>query len=165
MPFLIQRVPRALLNLLSLQGGTTPAELEDRARATIDLLQCYGMTQLQLRQNANAALAEGGTVSVSVPEGETWVLFSAALLIQKTATMTALRASIQIGINFADRSAVACEELGPFGATETGSARMAVNMPYPRILPSGFAVVGSLDILGTDATANCLLTAQVGVLG
>jgi len=165
MPQKIQRVPRTLQTILSTSGGQTPAELLDQIRATLDLLQLYGLTQWQTRSAADAALVEGGNVTLTVPTNEVWVLFSAAFLIAKTATATALRAGIQLGPDATQMSSVVSEQLGPFGATETGAVRAVFVSPYPRVLPGGSLIRGTLEILGTDANASTVLTASVGVLG
>jgi hypothetical protein len=160
----IQRVPRGLQEMLSLAGGQTPQALQDTVFPTLDLLQLYGMTQLQARALQDAALAEGGTIDIDVPATQTWILFSAAGLFTKTATMTALSASIQIGPINGTCTAV-WASMGPFGATENGNARIAHVPPYPRVLLGGSRIRLGLDILGTDATANSFLNVLVGVLG
>jgi hypothetical protein len=161
----IQRVPRGLSQLLSTFGGQTPAELKGDVQSVLELLQFYGKTQWQLRQTNDPVMAEGGVLSMAVPANESWVLFSMAGLIAKTATMTALRSSLLVGPDNLSASAIFSAELGPFGATETGSARFGFALPYPFFLPPLSRCSISLDILGTDANANVLLTASVGVLG
>jgi len=161
----IQRVPRGLNTLLSTFGGLTPGALSEQVIATIDLLQFYGLSQWQTRSVQNAALAEAGGISIDVPLNETWVMYSAACLIAKTATMTSLRGVIQIGPDQGQLSAVAVQEFSPYGANEAGGARMVWVAPYPRVLPGGSRIQFVLDSLAGDANANCLLTASVGVLG
>jgi len=163
--FPIQRVPRGLSSLLSTFGGLTPRDMATEMQANLELLQFYGLTQWQTRSVANAALVEASSISLDVPNNETWVLFSCAGLILKTATQTALAASLLIGADQSSLSAVAYQQFAPFGATETGAARVVWTAPYPRVLPPGSRVSLVLDVLGTDANANCLLTASIGVLG
>src|SRR4029453_11687560 len=121
MPFKIGRHPRGLTNALTLFGGVGPEELEDRARAVVDLLQFYGMQQQAvLTQNAGA-LAEGSFVAVS--SSTTFALLYAATgTVIKTATATALRMSITGVRNGSNGCQHASSDLGPFGATETGPA-------------------------------------------
>ena len=164
MNFKIQRVPRALNSLLNVSGGATPTELLDAVRGTVDLLQLYGASQLQTRTATNAALAEGGNLTITIPTNETWILFSATMLIAKTATMTALRAALFFGVDAANLAGLASQELGPFGATETGAVRVVFYAPYPRILFPGMVIAGQAEIIGTDATCSAFLTAQVGIL-
>lgn len=171
MPFRIQRVPQGLLNLLSIFGGTTPQELEDRVRASIDLTQFYGLQQIRFLQETNAALAEGSAVSVlSAASGtdglaKQWcVLFHCTGIFQKTATATALRGAMQIARQSGNYTPVASEELGPFGATETGSTDVCFVPPYPMLLVPPWDIRAALRILGTDATAVVTSQALVGVL-
>lgn len=161
----IQRVPNALGQLLSTFGGQTPRELEDSVQGVLDLLQFYGLTQLQNQQVVDAAMAEGATtLTLTVPGNQHWVLFAAHMNVAKTATMTALSLAVQFGppnqLNL-----LAAEEFTAFGATVTGGARCGGHTPYPRLLLPGWQIRGNLDILGTDATASAVLAAQVGVLG
>jgi len=169
-PFRIQRVPLGLLNLLNTWGGGTPAELEDRVRGTLDLTQLYALQQRRVLFTNNAALAEGGNVDVLTNEppgtGNQWaVLFGATFTAVKTATATALRGSIELRRSGGANSIkLASEELGPFGATETGPCNVVFWAPYPIILVPPWTVFGTLSILGTDANANCTIVAEIGFL-
>lgn len=165
MPFRIQRVPRGLNDLLNIFGGTTPTELEDRVQSSLELLQLYGLTQLQTASASDAALAEGGTVSLTMSATRWTVLFAAQVGITKTATMTALRGSILLNRSLGVAIQLKQEECGPFGATESGFIAVAHWCPYPVLCPPGSIVQGSLAILGTDATANVSVRAEFGVLG
>lgn len=166
MPLKIQRVPRGLIELLNMSGGETPRELEDRVRATLDLLQVYGLMQRRIFSANNAAAAEGTAVQV-IPSSTQWtILFDLGCTIIKTATVTALRAAVEISLNNDVNQVIGLEsaELGPFGATETGAAGFAHNCPYPRILPPNTAFQARPNIIGTDATCNISVFAHVGVL-
>lgn len=166
MPFKIQRVPRGLNDLLSVFGGQSPVELEDRIRGVLELTQLYGLTQRRLVSVQNAAAAEGSGVTISV--GNNWcVLFDVAVIVQKTATMTALWAVsfIQYGGQVADEIALASDDMGPFGATETGFVTLAWTAPYPRLIPPNTNVGGRATIIGTDATANVIVSGNIGILG
>lgn len=160
----IQRVPNALGQVLSTFGGQTPRELAEQVRGQLDLLQFYGLTQLQNQQAVNAALAEAGNIDLTVPANQHWLLFAAQAIVLKTATMTALRGSLQAGPP-GQLNILSSEEGGPFGATETGNVRIGFYAPYPRLLLPGWQIRFNLDILGTDANASCVLAAQIGVLG
>lgn len=164
MPFPIQRVPRGLNTLLSTFGGLTPRDLADQVAGTLDLLQLYGLTQWQNRSANAPGLVVFSVLSITVPANETWVLFNAAVLVQKTATMTALAGGLFLGPDAGSLSAVAWQmPTGIFGAA--GAIRIPYVAPYPRVLPGGSVIAAQLDQLGTDANANVLLTASVGVLG
>jgi hypothetical protein len=164
MPDLIQRVPQGLLNVLSLQGGRTPVALLDELRGTIETLQMYGLMQRTIETATNAALAEGGSVIITT--GNVWrVLFCATVHVTKTATMTALRSAVTIGRGNVPSIVHYSEELGPFGATETGAANIAFVPPYPWLLPPNSLVNALLQILGTDATAVVSISAEFGILG
>lgn len=165
MPFKIQRVPRALNDLLSISGGGSPTELEDRVRGSLDFLQLYGATQLQSGFANNAALAEGGAGVVLTLHPTAWtVLFSVGAAVVKTATATALRASLNLNRRTQFGVVIAAAELGPFGATETGTCSFGALMPYPLLCPPGSNVATILNILGTDATANVSVFAEFGVI-
>lgn len=165
MAFRIQRVPRGLNELLSIFGGQTPVEMENSVRATLELLQMYGLSQLQSLGTNNAATAEGVAVSVQ-PSATQWtVLFTASTSIVKTATMTALTGTIAMRRTGNADSLLRSEQLGPFGATETGVVAVAHVCPYPMLLPPGTLIIGRANIIGTDATANVTTFAEFGVVG
>lgn len=164
-PFTIQRIPRGLLNVLGNYGGQTPPELAQQTVGVMDILQMYGLTQLQTGFLSNAALAEGGNVIIT-PSVSSWtILFSCSNFLVKTATMTAARTSIAINRVTQFGVAYHATEWGPFGATETGTASDGFILPYPLLCPPGTTVTGNLAILGTDATANYGVFAEFGVLG
>jgi hypothetical protein len=165
-PFKIQRVPTGLLELLSISGGGTPIDLEERVRGGLDFLQLYGASQLQSGFANNAALAEGGNGVVLTLNATRWtVLFAAGAAVQKTATATALRASINLNRRTQFGTVIASEELGPFGATETGTCTFGALLPYPLVCPPGTTIAVILNVLGTDATANVSAFAEFGVIG
>lgn len=167
MPLPIQRVPRGLSDVLSIFGGQTPQMLGPEVLGTLELIQFYGLTQRSTLGANNAAVAEG--VNVPAPALTTWaVLFNATTTIIKTATVTALRGSVNInrGGGSAGLGLIyAQEELGPFGATETGAATVVFFPDYPLLLPPGTVIGGSAPIVGTDATVNLTIQAEIGVLG
>lgn len=164
----IQRVPLGLLNVLSMAAsGENPRILASQVAGVLELLQFYGLTQRQVLIGTDAALAEGGSISVT-PSLTAWaVLFAMSVSVTKTATMTALRAAC-----FIRRSGVgvpqmyASDDLGPFGATETGTASVVyVPGSAPLLLPPGTVLTGLPQIIGTDATAAVTVQAEIGLLG
>lgn len=170
MPFKIQRVPRGLQNLLTISTGEGPIELEDRVRPTVDLLQFYALQQRQILFQSNGAVAELGEVSALTAANSRFqngwaVLFGASFVPIKTATMTALRVTLQMHRSgSANSAALAAGELGPFGATETGPASLVFFAPYPVLLVPPWDVFGRVEILGTDATVSCTAIAEIGVI-
>lgn len=160
MAFVIQRQPRGLADLLGSFGGETPRALAAEAQGVIDMAQFYGRSQVQTLSATDAALAEAGLITITVPSSQHWLLFQTSYVVVKTATMTALRVGLQV-----DNVTAFSEELGPFGATETGTCSNGIILPYPYLLLPGARVNFRLQILGTDATANCGLTIVAGVLG
>lgn len=161
----IQRVPSGLSAVLSTFGGTTPRLVAPEIHGSLELLQYYGLSQRQSLTATNAALAEGGTLPITLPTGVWCVLFGAEVNIVKTGTMTALRASLALVRGGGSSFSIASEELGPFGATETGTARMAFVAPYPMLLPPGSSIFCRPDIIGTDANASVGIIVEIGVLG
>jgi len=151
----IQRFPRGLLNVIGNFGGVTPISLSDQVAGVLELVQCYGLSQLTSLRVNDAALAEGVPLFNLLSNTSWTVLFGASLIATKTATQTALRGSLslsRIGLS-GDAIVVAAEELGPFGATETGVGCVSWFPPYPILCPPGSNVFGRLDVLGTDAVA------------
>jgi hypothetical protein len=165
MPERIQRVPQGLLNVIGAFGGQVPGELGGSVLGTLDLLQMYGLQQLQVLSASDAALAETGQVAITLPN--TWsVLFAVAFNLTKTATMTALRARIDIVRGSASpQVGRVSQDLGPFGATETGTVQVNFIPPYPLLLPPASRIGGTMTILGTDATAATSIQAEIGLLG
>lgn len=161
----VQRTPLGLLDLLNMKGvENLPDALARELRPTLELLQFYGLSQRQVVSNANAALTEGTVLGIVLPAA--WcVLFFAELQITKTGTLTALRGSISLQRGIGSSVAIAAEELGPFGATETGTARMAAVPPYPLLLPPNSLLISRADIIGTDANVAATIAAEIGVLG
>lgn len=164
-PFKIQRVPRGLSELLSMFGGFTPTELEERSRLTLESMQFYGSQQLQSGFANNAAAAEGAAVSLTLHASLWTVLFGVQGAIAKTATMTALRGALTINRRTQFGPLLFSEELGPFGATETGTVSFGGYMPYPLLCPPGTTVSAIASIIGTDANANVSVFAEFGTLG
>lgn len=168
----IQRVAQGLLDLLSIKGlDRLPEDLLREVRPVLELAQFYGLQQQQVLVATNAALAEGGVVGIgqggaSAAVGNSWaVLFGATATIGKTATMTAARIGVVVVRNGSNGLDAAQEEVGPFGATETGPATIAWIPPYPYLLAPPWAVRAKLAILGTDANASVSVTAEIGLLG
>lgn len=144
--------------------GLLPQNLLTELRPVLDLLQMYGLQQRQFPSSANAALAENGIITITPLSS--FILFGVQGIVTKTATMTALQFSIAVGRNIAEAIVVYSPgPQNPFGATETGACVLGTSLPYPRVLPQGWSVFFRLDILGTDATANCSVTAEIGLLG
>jgi hypothetical protein len=164
MTFGIRRAARGLQNVLNIYGGQTPGALLEEVRPTLDLLQLYGLNQIQVRQANNVALAEGGQVALVVPDSETWVLFGLVAVVVKTGTQTALRVNVGIWDPQLFNHPLKSESMEPFGATETGTSYMAHHCPYPMIVLPKWSLRMQLDVLGTDANANCAISALVGVL-
>lgn len=163
---LIQRVARGLLELLSIQDGRAPSQFSETVVGQLDLLQFYGLQQRQIAFNNNAAAAEGVTVGIGpgAPLDRWCILYALSGSFGKTATQTALRGTLFInrgGLSIA----VASQELGPFGATETGTVSVAFVPPYPWLLPPGSQLLASAQVIGTDATASVGIQAELGILG
>lgn len=159
----VQRTPRGLSQLLSIFGGETPQSLAPELRAHLNVLQLYGLTNQQRVTNSNSVLAEGGTVAIAASQ-DWWIIYSMHLVVVKTATMTALQLSLQLGQPAAVGTLWA-RSYEPFGATEAGTIADGFFFPEPRIMPPGTFGQVSMGILGTDATANVGVSMIVGVLG
>lgn len=162
MPDKIQRVPRGLLELLSLQGGRTPELLADQVAGTIELSQYYANLTPAVFVDQNAALASGGSITRGIPTAppQWWLLLGVCAQVTKTATMTRCRIS-----TFARSMGLAVEEMSFITAT-TGLCTMATWVaPYPMLMQPGDSVTLSLDLLAGDATADVRLRLRTGILG
>lgn len=164
MPFRIQRVPRGLNDLLNIFGGGTPIDLEDRVQAGLDVLQMYGTTQLQSGFGTSTN-AEGTAVTITLSTRNWTVLFAAHGSIAKTATMTALFGTVTMNRATQFSPLLFAAQLGPFGATETGTVSFGGVLPYPLICPPGTTISATPAIIGTDATAVISVFAEFGTLG
>ena len=171
MPFRIQRVPRGLNDLLSIFGGGTPSELEDRVRATVELTQFYGLQQRQQVAVNDPALAQGATITLggggaAIAQFTTkWcILFAASASMVRTGTMTAARLSVILVRGGSTGITLAHDEGSPYAATALGTFAVPFVAPYPLLLPPPWNVGAFLASLGTDATASVTINAEIGVL-
>lgn len=168
-PGRIQRVPQGLLQVLNMQNsGETPRELAASVAGIVDLLQFYGLTQLQRMSASDGALAEAGNISIQTPNA--WcLLFGANARAVQTATQTALRLNILInrtpGAAAGTSIPVASGSPFAYGATFTGDFDVPWRAPYPLLMPPLSLIQANLSLLGTDATASVNILAEVGVLG
>jgi hypothetical protein len=165
MPTKIQRVPRGVLELLSAQSGQTPTELADQVRGSLEMLQYYGLQQLQTVRFANAVATLNQTVPVT-PSDRFWtVVFQASCRIVKTATQTALVGSVacqrQLGL---DISNMISGEMPPYGAGAVGVDVLSYVPPYPMICPPG-AIWIARTLVCDDATADVQIHVEYGLLG
>jgi len=161
----IQRVPKGLLELLSLAGGQTPFLLDGIVHGQLELLQYYGLTQLQSVFVNNGAVAEGGTVQLNLPTA--WcVLFGAELVVAKTATCTDLRGGIRLNRGTGLSLTLREEPMMPFFVqAAVGTLTLGYVCPYPLLCPPGSIVIGQIALLEVDATCNATIAAEFGVLG
>jgi hypothetical protein len=149
---------------LQIFGGLSPIELEDRVRGSIELLQFYGLSQIQTATLTNGAAAEAVPVSVTLSADRWTILYCAQGRIAKTATMTALRGDVVLNRRTLNSPTLFAEELGPFGATDNGVVTFGGMLPYPVICPPGTTVSALATVIGTDATANVAVVAEFGVM-
>jgi hypothetical protein len=159
----IQRVPRALSDLLSIFGGQTPQMLSDENHGIVDLLQFYGLNQQQFLNATDAALAIGGNATLTVPSNQYWLLFGAHAVATIPAAATAIRLNVNAG-NGSSFVALATDQLTA-GVVAGQDFRVPIVMPYPRLLLPNYSIRAQLEHLAGAATASVGITAQVGVLG
>lgn len=161
MPDKIQRVARGLAELLSLQGGRTPIMLGDEVGAQLELLQYYGLQQLQTRSSTDPA---GTQVGVTLSSTSWCVLFGADGAVSLAAAMTALAHSLIMRRNVPSFVTLAEKDyLGTF--TASGTSSLAWRAPYPLLCPPNTQVFFGLTKLIGVANANITVTAEFGVLG
>lgn len=164
MPFRIQRVPRGLGNLLSIFGGQTPQELEDRVRGQLELLQMYGLQQRQVFTFTAAAQTTGGT-AIGTPSSDRWcVLHSAFCTVDANVGLTDLAASIGVVRGATGPSIlVAYEQMNPVIAINF-SWRLCWQPAYCWLLPPGSQVFVLLNVLAGLANTAISVTAEIGLL-
>jgi hypothetical protein len=164
-PFDIQRVPLGLQNVLNLFGSGTPPRLAPEIVGVLDLLQFYGLNQRQVLFANNAAVAEGASLSISTPLTNWSVLYALTGAFTKTATLTALCGTLQIARPGAAAAGYASSEWQRFGATDTGTVGFHFVPSYCLLCPPGTTFSVIPQIIGTDATINTVVQAEIGLFG
>lgn len=159
----VQRYPIGLTTLLDFKGLSPPSQFSELVHGSVDLMQFYGQTQLQRRIANNAALAQGGSVTMTVPNSEAWVLFSMQGAVTTAVAMTAVRVGLTLG-QPALQATFASSPNGHFTPAVVANQGFAVLMPYPRLLLPGTELGVALEVLVGVANANVSLIVQVGVL-
>jgi hypothetical protein len=160
----IQRVPRGLADLLSLAGGNSPSRLADEVVPQLDLLQLYGMTQLQTRTSTDPAVVQGSGTGVTLSASSWSILFGADVGVTQAAAMTALSLGLIIRRGTPGFTGIATKDhLGAFSAG--GFSTLAWRAPYPLVCPPGTVVFGGIDKLAGVANAALTFTVEFGILG
>jgi len=161
-PFKIQRVPTGLSQVLTIFGGQTPQELEDRVRATIDVLQAYGLTQRQQLVAANAAVAEGANLSIVLPAS--WcILFAASISIAAAVGLVGAGFGMAVSRGGGAQQPVSFDKVDL--AVAGGAIVNAFVPSYPLLLPPNSVISGVPYWLNGAATADAQVQCDVGVLG
>jgi len=165
-PFQIQRLPRGLGDMLSSFGGVTPAELEDRIRGVVDLVQFYGNQQRVALSAANAGFGTSLTVAAAAvtPSARSWSILFAAM-----GTITPVNAGtthIGIGIGLLrpgfDTIMLEARDLVPVVGS---NLVVAYSSPFPLLLPPGSSVGLMLYSTLGAGTQTGGITVDFGVLG
>lgn len=163
-PFAIQRYPLGIGPLLNISSGASPAYINQEVQGSLELLQLYGLTQLTTGFANNAAAAEGAAVPLVLSADRWTVLFAAQASIVKTATATALWGDVTINRRTQFGVLLFGGNLGPFGATESGTVSVGGYLQYPLVCPPGTTISATARVIGTDATANVSVFAEFGTL-
>jgi hypothetical protein len=161
----IQTYPRGLLEVLQVKGLPAPNDLGETIVGTLDLLPFYGLSQQQVLSVTNAALAETGSILITVPNNQWWLWYGSSVHIVKTATCTSFQMSIRlapastgVGVTMAERWLASAEASADFTAC-------SFRPPRPIVLVPGTSIAANLDMLAVDANMNVGFRAQVGVIG
>lgn len=164
MPDKIQRVARGLAELLSLAGGRTPQLLVDDVQSTLDLLQFYGLQQLQTRTSTDPAAVQGSGTGITLSSTSWTVLFGVDMAVTLAAAMTALSAGILLRRNTSGFIGVAeSSYLGAFSAG--GTYQLSWRPAYPVLCPPGTIAFAGMNKLAGVANAALTTTAEFGTLG
>lgn len=160
----VQRYPIGLTELLGFKGLSPPSMFSELVHGSIDLLQFYGQTQLQRRLVNNAALAQGGTLTLAVPSTENWVLFGVAAVAVITAPVTAFGVSLARGLP--GNSVPFANAITPSGfiPAVASTQQWGWTAPTPQLLLPTTEILLRLDTLIGVANANVTLSAAFGVL-
>jgi hypothetical protein len=162
-PFRIQRVARGLGDVLSIFGGQAPSELEDRVRATLDLLQFYGLTQRQQFSNSGVT-AEGANLSIVLPNS--WcVLFAASVSCATTAALTIAGIGVSIQRGTGNAQQPVSYSLYNITVGAGGALLDTFVPPYPLLLPPGSVISGIPHQLIGEGNVTLQVQCDVGVLG
>lgn len=156
----IQRLPRGLANVIGSYGGLLPKVFEDSVHGSLEMLQFFGLQQLQNQFVQNAAVASGADVSLTVPANQYWLLYHCFSRLVEQAAMT-----------FADQmifmdpgTSVVASIFGNPGFTAGRIDRLPFVPPYPMLLLPGNRIGTACTFAGV-ATADLSFSAVVGVLG
>lgn len=160
---LIGRYPAGLLELIGSKNlGVTPTSFSG-AQFSVDITSCFG--QWETERQVNAALAEAGSVLITVPPNTWWRLIAVSMHIEVTATQSGIVGSIRLSPQVTSASTAALsrgkwneDQLNP-SVTALGFCLTQYVPSSPLLLPPGATLWGYLDLLGTDATANVALQA------
>lgn len=164
-PASIQRVPAGLLNVLGMQSaGSTPPELAQLVNGVMDLLQFYALTQRQVL-SAVGTPAIGGSVTLALTPASSWgVLFAARAESDRTATQTSLGNHVALQRGTTGLFQVYAAAIDPLPG-HVGELESLLVPPYPLLLPPSSSLRLGVTALAGDATVNCTLTAEIGLLG
>lgn len=135
MPFKIQRQPLGLGNLLSIFGGQSPTELEDRARVIVDGTDFYGASQVVATSENQAAGASAGTFAGASSANARRYLGLSGAFIVGAAAGTYL--TVSVGITFPNGTVVQWGNTNIPTPIATATYRVVANFPGPIVLPPG----------------------------
>lgn len=165
MPQLIQRVPLGLGNALNTFGGLHPTTVADHVQSTLDLLQFYGLNQLQVKFANNAAIAPATPFDLDLTPSDRWgVLFGLSCDLTMTATITKVQSLVGY-IRGANASLIGQRF---YESVSHGLNQLHANYWQPPggalVIPPG-SKLRALFYFATDATANVGVSAEVGIFG
>lgn len=160
----IARRPAGLLDLLlSQQQGTNPSNLSDNVNPTIDMAQFYYQDRLSVKTQNDNETAVGGTVTITVPAGESWLLWASSFAVQFATVnqriycyghLTGLKGSTS-PCYFTDYGGM---------KTPTGATDIVVGaywFPNGFIVPSGTNIVAVVGSINLDAQPNIQVNHRV----
>lgn len=159
----IQRVPIGLLELLGMKGsGTNPNAITSEVRPVVDLAQMYGIRTIDQASAINAALAIGGTMTITVPQNEHWLLFNAfTFFTGGGGTITELGGNVALDLGSGQSFVVAQNrDSSAAGFPAASSMQIPWQAPYPWIIKPGGAIIGQCTLLTGAAACVGSITAS-----
>jgi hypothetical protein len=157
----VQRYPFGLLDVLGMKGGRAPAVLSNTYQLTIPALRLLARQNVTFDANGNAATALNGSVDVTVPDGQTWLVTEALVNVTEQAAMTALGLNLQLRYGNSTISIAMQKFAGPYTAAAVDIVPFYFAEPIVLLPGDGFR--GTLVNLAGVANASVNVIVRHGL--
>lgn len=167
----VNRVPQGLIPLLQLKtGGVTPPAVSDLLAGTIDLTDFYATNRYEMQAVFNnTANAVGNVATLTVPESEFWLVYSASgiLIQQNNNDAGAVVVQVKLGSNVNPVMLGQSPNVTfPALANNSNVSAVSNGLPRPLLLRSGDLVEAEITELTLGgATITVGVKALVAAFG